>query len=229
MEKKIKSYLNKAKQYQIYPHSFNVYLKYLIVFFFLTLFINSHGQNEIRLIIQGNYIQNFLCDTFYDTPSEVIVNGIEKCSNQKNCDFDKDLNNVTFTFSNKINSCENMFLELGNIIEIDLSNLDTSAVTTMYSMFRGCINLKKINFGNINTTLVNDMKEVFYVCKSLLSIDLSHFDTSSVTTMFRLFSLCESLTSLNVSKFDTSKVVDMYDMFSYCYQLTSIDLSNFNT
>ena len=52
------------------------------------------------------------------------------------------------------------------IIEIDLSNLDTSKVINMESMFYGCSNLKKINFGNINTTSVTNMNRVIlFLCK----------------------------------------------------------------
>ena len=56
-----------------------------------------------------------------------------------------------------------MFKGLTNIIEIDLSNLDTSKVTNMSYMFVVCSDLGKINFGNINTSLVNNMENLFHL------------------------------------------------------------------
>ena len=46
-------------------------------------------------------------------------------------------------FEIQINTCENMFKELINIIEIDLSNWDASKVTKTAFMFHDCINSKK--------------------------------------------------------------------------------------
>ena len=186
-------------------------------------------QSKIELILIGKGNQYFLNETFYLNPSLVIINGIQNDSCKKNCTFDKDLNNVTIKFSELINSCENMFYGLNNLIEIDLSNLDTSKVTNMASMFEQCSNLEKINFGNINTSLVKDMYALFHNCTKLESIDVSNFDTSFVTSLNSTFRYCESLTSIDVSNFNTQNVVNMFDIFAYCYSLISADLSNFDT
>ena len=138
-------------------------------------------------------------------------------------------NNITLTFNNETTSCENMFYELSNIIEIDLSYFDFSKVRNMYSMFYGCTNLKKIKFGNINTSSVENMSQLFFKCKNLTSIDLSNFDTSSVTTMYKTFSYCENLISIDLSNFDTKNVKDMEDLFAYCYKLEEVNISSFDT
>ena len=122
-----------------------------------------------------------------------------------------------------------MFKGLTNIIEVDLSYLDTSKVTTMFAMFEGCTNIEKINFGNINTSSVKTLEKLFHDCKKLTSIDVSNFNTSSVTSLNSTFRNCESLTRVDVNNFDTKNVVDMFDLFSGCYSLTSADLSNFDT
>ena len=73
-----------------------------------------------------------------------------------------DSNNVTLVFEDEINSLENMFYGLINLIKIDLSKFDTSKVTSMKSMFRECENLIQINFGEIETSSVTDMSYLFY-------------------------------------------------------------------
>ena len=89
-----------------------------------------------------------LNDSYYLNPFQVQVNGQIKDSCIKSCDLENEINNITLIFRGEINSCVNMFNDLSNIIEIDLSNFSTSKVTNMNSMFKGCVNLKKIVFGN---------------------------------------------------------------------------------
>ena len=212
------------------------YLKINLILLFLTLFLSeislvnmTEQKSEINLIIEGEGNQYFLNETFYLEPSEVIVNDVQNDSCKINCFFKKDLNNVTIKFDRLINTTENMFKGLKNIIEIDLSNFHTSKVTSMVSMFESCLNLSKINFGYINTSLVKDMTCLFHECKKLASVDVSKFDTSSVTSFKYLFRFCVSLTSIDLSNFNTQNVEDIYDIFSSCNSLTSVDLSNFDT
>ena len=58
----------------------------------------------------------------------------------------------------------NLFANLTKVESIDLTNFNTSNVTTMYAMFNGC--------------------------RSLISLNLSSFNTSKVTSMYRMFSNC---------------------------------------
>ena len=214
--------------------SSNIKLRLINIFLIIFLLDNALGnstiyQSQVKLVVQGKGNIFFLSESFYLEPSEVIVNGISKDSHQKNCTFEYDLNNITIKFDELINSCEKLFYGLKNIIEIDLSKLDTSEVTNMSSMFDGCSNLEKVNFGNINTSLVKNMEYLFHNCSKLSSIDVSKFDTSSVTSFKYLFRYCISLTSIDVSNFNTQNVVNIHDIFSYCHNLTSVDLSNFDT
>ena len=117
------------------------------------------NQSEIKLVIKGGEGANyFLNNTFYKNASEVFVKDNQIDSNINPYNFNNGLNNVTIKFDDDITSCKNMFSGLNNIIEIDLSNFDTSKVTDMDSMFYMCTNLENINFGNINTSLVINMR-----------------------------------------------------------------------
>ena len=210
-------------------------IKYLFIFF-QVLFTDNRQINfiyfssEIHLVISGNGNQNIFSDLFNFEPDEVIVNKIPKASCKKSCIFDSEINNVTIYFNDYITSCKNMFYNLSNIIEIDLSNFDFSRVTTMEKMFMICADLKKVNLGNMNTSLVTSLNSLFDYCDILESIDIINFNTSSVTTMRHMFFHCHSLKSIVFPEtFDTSNVVDMDAMFSNCKALKTLNLSLFNT
>ena len=119
--------------------------------------------------------------------------------------------------------------KIKNILDLDLSNFDTSNVTDMNGMFQGMSNLTTLNLSNFDTSKVTNMESMFSHMFSLTSLDLSNFDTSKVTNMGGMFVAMHSPTSLNLSNFDTSKVTNMEDMFFNMSNLTSLNLSNFDT
>ena len=110
-----------------------------------------------------------------------------------------------------------------------LEHLNTSQVTPMGSMFRGCSSLTSLDLSSFNTSQVADMSGMFFDCSSLTTLDLSSFDTLKVRSMSWMFSACPSLTTLDLSCFDTSQVTCMRGMFLGCSSLTSLDLSRFDT
>ena len=119
--------------------------------------------------------------------------------------------------------------KIKNILDLDLSNFDTSQVTNMSSMFRGMSNLTTLNLSNFDTSQVTNMDSMLASVSNLTTIDLSSFDTSKVTDMSLMFYNMSSLTTLNLSNFDTSQVINMYSMFDSVSNLTTLDLSNFDT
>ena len=119
--------------------------------------------------------------------------------------------------------------KIKNILEIDLSNFDTSKVTNMDSMFYGMSSLTTLDLSNFDTSKVTNMSHMFEDISNLTTLNLSNFDTSRVTSMHFMFTAMSNLTTLNVSHFDTSRVTDMSYMFSYTSGLTSLDLSHFDT
>ena len=119
--------------------------------------------------------------------------------------------------------------KIKNILEIDLSNFDTSEVTNMGLMFYGMSNLTTLNVSHFDTSKVTDMSLMFHGMRSLTALNLSNFDTSKVTNMGNMFYGTSNLTTLNVSNFDTSEVTNMGLMFYGMSNLTTLDLSNFDT
>ena len=139
---------------------------------------------------------------------------------------DIDLSNFD---TSKVTNMKEMFYIMSNLTTLNLSNFDTSQVTNMRAIFYEMRNLTTLNLSNFNTSKVTDMEYMFWSMLNLTTLNLFNFDTSQVTNMAGMFSGLINLTSLNLSNFNTSKVTDMHDMFSGMRSLTSLNLSNFDT
>ena len=191
------------------------------------------GINEISLKINGIGDQEIIYADFNTMPDKIYCNGVEVDSsniigNKINIEDNESI--ITLEWNDNLNNCQSMFLDLINIIEIDLSNFDPSSVSTMREMFSGCTQLSKITIGNnFNSLTVNSVYKMFYNCALLKSIDLSNFDTSNIITMNNMFYGCSSLISLDLSNFNTNLVTKMDRMFKGCTSLVSLQLTNFNT
>ena len=122
-----------------------------------------------------------------------------------------------------------MFRGCSALNRLDLSSFDTANVTDMSSMFWDCAALTSLDLSSFDTANVTQMYGMFRNCAALTDLDLSPFNTAIVTDMSGMFFHCEALTSLNLSSFDTANVTDMYSMFSGCKRLASLDLSSFDT
>ena len=118
---------------------------------------------------------------------------------------------------------------------IGLNYLNTSCVTDMNSMFRGCYFLPSLDVSFFDTSKVTDMSYMFAGLTNVSNLDLRNFDTSNVTNMEGMFGCSfwnpgyNGFKSLDLSSFNTSQVTNMSSMFSHCGNLISLDLSNFDT
>ena len=139
---------------------------------------------------------------------------------------DIDLSNFD---TSKVTNMRGMFLDMSKLTTLNLSNFDTSQVTDMDHMFTAMRSLTTLNLSNFDTSKVTDMSYMFFSMPNLTTLNLSSFDTSKVTDMNAMFSGMSSLTTLNLSNFDTSKVTNMSSMFSGMSNLTTLNLSNFDT
>ena len=177
---------------------------------------NLKIQNIIYLKIEGKESQKIIHSEIL--PDLVILNDDKEIQIQKNGSIyiKKDLENINeikMIWNKKLDNLENFFNSLNSIIEIDLSEFDTSEVTTMNNMFDNCEKLEYINFDNINTSLVTSMSYMFHKCYSLVTIDLSYFDTSKVQNMNFMFFECSSLFNLDITNLNTSELRTMEYMF----------------
>ena len=134
------------------------------------------------------------------------------------------VSNATIVSSN--NSMASMFYNCSSLASVgDLSNWDTSKVTTMYSMFTNCSSLASVgDLSNWDTSKVTNMAYVFVNCSSLTSLNLSNWDMSKVTSLTYMFYYCRALTSLNVSGWDLSSCSNISEIFRDCTKLSNLIL-----
>ena len=170
---------------------------------------------------------------YYTEPGKVYLNKKSNGMFFSKSDEQKIKNILEIDLSNfdtsEVTNMSNMFYGMSNLTTLNVSHFDTSKVTDMSLMFHGMRDLSALNLSSFNTSQVTDMRNMFYGMSNLTTLDLSNFDTSKVTNMGNMFSSMTNLTSLNLSSFNTSKVTDMSFMFYGMRKLTALNLSSFNT
>ena len=157
---------------------FSIY-KFIILIISFFSFCNCSSEITLKTKEIGNI--KILSDNFFNNykPCEVKINGNPKNINNS---YVFDSESITIiTWNININSTKEMFSNCDKIIEIDLSNFDTSQVKDMNSMFFQCRDLILLNLSNFDTSQVTDMGFMF--SSAISSLDLSNFDTSKVTNM----------------------------------------------
>ena len=170
---------------------------------------------------------------YYAEPEKVYLNGDSSMMFYSYWGDDKLKGILDIDLSNfdtsQVTNMRGMFSGMRNLTTLDLSNFDTSKVTDMSFMFGSMSNLTTLDLSNFNTSKATNMSEMFLGMANLTSLNLSSFDTSKVTSMRYMFFGISSLTVLNLSSFDTSQVTDMSDMFRDMSSLATLNLSNFDT
>ena len=97
--------------------------------------------------------------------------------------------------------------------------------------FSGLKALKSFHGDSLNTSAVSDMSSLFKGCESLSELSLP-FDTAAVINMDYMFAGCSKLKKLDISSFNTKNVTSMTDMFGTednnsetdCHNLTEVVL-----
>ncbi|PCT55852.1 BspA family leucine-rich repeat surface protein [Listeria monocytogenes] len=200
------SYLNRIKHIEIEEAT-------------LTGNFSSYFRNNVFTVLESVRIERSNLSRVTSFALAFYGSGIEKVIIRDN----------NYPTAPSLLTTEGMFKNCSNLMEVDLSGLDTSAVTTMWDMFNSCRALEELDVSHFDTSSVTNMYDMFEDCTSLEELDVSNFDTSSVTDMYRVFNGCEKLKKLDVSNFDTSSATEMVQMFRNCSALEKLDVSNFNT
>jgi len=138
----------------------------------------------------------------------------------------KGLNNLN---TSMVTDMSEMFKGCVSLTSLDMKGVKTNKVTNMSNMFYNCQSLKEVDLGDLKTDKVTNMSNMFYNCTGLKSLDVSGFNTRKVTDMSNMFASCSALTDLNISGFNTANVTNMAAMFNNCVSLTNLDVSGFNT
>ena len=108
----------------------------------------------------------------------------------------------------------------------DWQNADTSQVTDMSYMYRGCDLSNGFDAPDLKTGSVTTMSHMFDGCTGLVAPNLANFDMSNVTDMSYMFNGCTRLSATSISGWDVSSATNMSHMFAGCASLpASFDLS----
>ena len=119
-----------------------------------------------------------------------------------------------------------MFSFCPELVSVDLSCFDASAVQYMVALFYGCEKLESVNLNGFTTRDVLDLSFMFSGCSSLTSLDLSGMSTAKATNMMAMFEGCSALTAINLGgSFAMDSVTHATDMFVDCSALLHLDLS----
>ncbi|EAK9421502.1 BspA family leucine-rich repeat surface protein [Listeria monocytogenes] len=200
------SYLNRIKHIEIEEAT-------------LTGNFSSYFRNNVFTVLESVRIERSNLSRVTSFALAFYGSGIEKVIIRDN----------NYPTAPSLLTTEGMFKNCSNLMEVDLSGLDTSAVTTMWDMFDSCKALEELDVSHFDTSSVTNMSYMFYDNRNLEVLDVSNLDTSSVTNMYAMFENCTSLEELDVSNFDTSSVTSMYRVFNGCEKLKKLDVSNFDT
>ena len=121
------------------------------------------------------------------------------------------------------------FLRFTNITDIDLSALDASKITSMYTAIAKCDKLTQITLPK-SMPAVNYLCDAFYDNESLETLDLSCFDSATPKNYYATFAECKKLKTLILS--DQISVGDMSWCFTGCksliYDCSNWDVTNAN-
>ena len=123
----------------------------------------------------------------------------------------------------------NMFYGFNKLKSVDLSNANTSKVTSMKNMFDGCGNLiNVIGFNTLDSSKVIAMNRMFSGCSSLVSINMDNQGGNSLYTVDYMFGGCSSLKKISMRNFNfgTSYTVGASSPFYEITTVEEIDISN---
>ncbi|MBC2205088.1 BspA family leucine-rich repeat surface protein, partial [Listeria seeligeri] len=181
------SYLNRIKHIEIEKAT-------------LTGNFSSYFRNNVFTVLESVRIEGSNLSRVTSFALAFYGSGIEKVIIRDN----------NYPTAPSLLTTEGMFKNCSNLMEVDLSGLDTSAVTTMWDMFSSCRALEELDVSHFDTSSVTNMSYMFYDNRNLEVLDVSNLDTGSVTNMYAMFEDCTSLEELDVSNFDTSSATDIY-------------------
>lgn len=129
--------------------------------------------------------------------------------------------------TSKVTTMDSMFKGCSNLETLDLSSWDVSNVTVLSNTFDMCFNLKYINTNGWDTSKVTNLTATF-AGTGIEDLDLSHWNTSSVTIINLMFGKCNKLKHINTYGWDTSNITDTARPFSNASLLESVDFRTWN-
>lgn len=110
------------------------------------------------------------------------------------------------------------------ITSIDYYRLSETENIDMTRAFSSCYNVVNINLSMLNTSNCASFTEMCKDCRNVINLDLSNFDMSNAQMLNGMLSGCSKLQTVNARGWgQLPKVMRTHYMFSNCSSLTRID------
>ena len=102
-------------------------------------------------------------------------------------------------------------------------------LTTVSELFKGCRNLVEIDLSNLESENIKDLNSTFENCENLEIANLSLKNGTNVNSMANSFSGCSNLKEVDLTNLKPKYNISLQFMFKDCINLNYVDLSNFNS
>lgn len=191
----------------------------------LTEIIGFETLDLRKIITMSSTFQNTGFETFNLTNLDLenvsrLDNLFAYCPNLKSVD----LSNWNVPY---VRLCSKMFTTCKKLETVKgLNTWKSFEPTEMYEMFLYCENLTNVDISNINTSKVTTTQYMFNGCESLKNMDISNWNVDKLLYSKRMFKDCINLESIGTFPDTINKRLfyDCAEMFMNCEKLT-LDLS----
>ena len=130
--------------------------------------------------------------------------------------------------ANDIVDISGMYYNCKNLIEVDITKLNTINTVNMDNTFGYCSNLTNLNLNSWKSNNLQSTKGMFDNCINLTSIDVTNWNVANLKDTTSMFENCKNLVDINVSKWNTYNVELMAKMFKNCQKMENISFTNWN-
>ena len=131
--------------------------------------------------------------------------------------------------TSNVSDMQYMFNSCGSLESIDISNFNFQSTTSMRYMFRYCSSLKSIDMSGVTCTNNLDVERMFENCTALEQVDFTGASMPHITAIKGLFKNCSVIESVDLSAFRTSAVTSFHEMFANCSAIKNINFANIDT
>ena len=134
---------------------------------------------------------------------------------------------ILVSFKKPLSNLDFMFQDCKDLINVDLSNINSPSLNSSIYTFTNCKKLEAVNFTSVNTSNVESMDFLFAGCNNLFELtDFENLNVSSVKQTTGMFSDCTSIRKVNLSSFDMDNVEDQSGMFINNPSLKLVEIHN---
>ena len=190
------------KCYNIGEINYIYLISILIVYFpliscnYITMKFKGTGNEDIFINKQNGI----------DCPNRIYIDEILIPNNTCKYIFPNKIVSIKMEWDKIFIHCYKMFANISNIIEIDLSQFNTSLIKSMSYMFENCKSLTFVNLSNIDVYSLINIENIFRNCKSLKSIDLTNVNISKIPNHEKYFFKYIKLKNNNIyTEFNSDK------------------------